>query len=324
MKAQVIACLAIVACCNASPEALWKFMLDPSYLQAPTEKIPALAESLGLSTLVTFVQRAGLAEALSGAGPFTVFGPNNAAFAKLPPALVQELLKNNTLLAEVLRYHVLGGAVYSSSLSNELLAATLLPNEKIRINLYDNNQIATASGRLIVAVDQNATNGVIHTLDSVMLPPVGTVTGLVQAMAAFSTLLKAVSVAGLADTLNGAGPFTVFAPTNDAFNKLPAGTLQKLLNDPKALANVLLYHVVSGTVYSAGLTDGESVPTLNKQDVKISISQGGVKVNDANVIMPDVSVTNGAVHVIDTVLIPPSATENKMYFIQTLKSSTRL
>ncbi|XP_050414723.1 transforming growth factor-beta-induced protein ig-h3 [Patella vulgata] len=324
MKVQIIACLAIVACCNASPEALWKLMLDPSNLQAPTEKIPALAESLGLSTLVTFVKRAGLADALSGAGPFTVFGPNNAAFAKLPPALVQELLKNNTLLAEVLEYHVLGGAVYSSALSNELLAATLLPNEKIRINLYNNNQIATASGRRIVAVDQNATNGVIHTLDSVMLPPVGTVTGLVQAMAAFSTLLKAVSVAGLADTLNGPGPFTVFAPTNEAFSKLPPGTLQKLLSDPKALANVLLYHVVNGTVYSAGLMDGESVPTLNKNDVKISISQGGVKVNNANVIMPDVSVTNGAIHVIDTVLIPPSDYENKMYFIQNLKSSTRL
>ncbi len=121
--------------------------------------------------------------------------------------------------------------------------------------------------------------------------------------AGFTTLTAAIEAAGLAGTLNGAGPFTVFAPTDEAFAKLPAGTLEKLLADKDALTKVLLYHVASGSVYAKQVVDLRNATTLNGEKIAINID-GGVMVNDANVIKTDVEASNGVIHVIDTVLIP--------------------
>jgi uncharacterized surface protein with fasciclin (FAS1) repeats len=122
----------------------------------------------------------------------------------------------------------------------------------------------------------------------------------------FSTLVTAVKAAGLVETLQGAGPFTVFAPTNAAFAKLPKATLEALLKDKKALTAILTYHVVSGKVMAADvvkLKDGTKVKTVNGAEIKVS-NKHGVKVNDSNVVKTDIEATNGVIHVIDTVLIP--------------------
>ncbi|ESP01025.1 hypothetical protein LOTGIDRAFT_200505 [Lottia gigantea] len=306
MRVLLVALLTVtIVFTNASPADLWRAVLDPEVLYEVSDNIPALATKLNLTTLVQFVTKAGLAGPLSGPGPFTVFGPDNAAFGKLPKALVDILMKNTTLLAEVLKYHVIAGAVYSSAITNELTAPTLLPGADIRLNVY--GKTVTASGRKVIKVDQNATNGVIHVLGGVMLPPAGTVTKLAQETPkTFSTLVHALVAANLANALNGPGPFTVFAPTNQAFANLPPGALIDLLKNPKKLAAVLLYHVVDGTFYSAALSDGLKVQTKNGKNVTVSISGSNVKVNDANVIEADVTVTNGAVHVIDAVLLPPN------------------
>ncbi len=121
--------------------------------------------------------------------------------------------------------------------------------------------------------------------------------------AGFTTLTAAISAAGLSETLNTDGPFTVFAPTDEAFAKLPAGTLESLLNDKDALTRVLLYHVTNGSVYAADVMDLRAAKTLNGEKVAISLDNG-VQVNDANVIKTDVQASNGVIHVIDTVLIP--------------------
>ncbi|NMG08087.1 fasciclin domain-containing protein [Brasilonema sp. UFV-L1] len=120
----------------------------------------------------------------------------------------------------------------------------------------------------------------------------------------FSTLVAAVQAAGLVDTLKGAGPFTVFAPTDEAFAKLPAGTVDALLQDIPQLTKILTYHVVSGKVKAADVVNLDSAPTVEGSSVKIDASNGGVKVNDATVVTPDVEADNGVIHVIDTVLIP--------------------
>ncbi|NMG21971.1 fasciclin domain-containing protein [Brasilonema bromeliae] len=120
----------------------------------------------------------------------------------------------------------------------------------------------------------------------------------------FSTLVAAIQAANLVDTLKGAGPFTVFAPTDDAFAKLPAGTVDALLQDIPKLQKILTYHVVSGKVTSAEVVKLDSAPTVEGSQVKIDASNGGVKVNDATVTTPDVTADNGVIHVIDTVLIP--------------------
>lgn len=122
----------------------------------------------------------------------------------------------------------------------------------------------------------------------------------------FSTLVAAVKAAGLVDTLSGTGPFTVFAPTNAAFDKLPAGTLDSLLKDPAKLKEILTYHVVSGNVKAADVVKLTKATTVEGKDVTITVDGSSVKVNDANVIKTDISTSNGTIHVIDTVLLPPT------------------
>lgn len=120
----------------------------------------------------------------------------------------------------------------------------------------------------------------------------------------FTTLVAAVEAAGLVDTLKGEGPFTVFAPTDKAFAALPEGTVEGLLADPEALAAVLTYHVVSGKVMSGDLTNEMMAPTVNGADITI-MTEGGVMVNEANVVAADIEASNGVIHVIDAVILPP-------------------
>ena len=119
----------------------------------------------------------------------------------------------------------------------------------------------------------------------------------------FTTLVAAVTAAGLVDTLKSTGPFTVFAPTDEAFSKLPSGTVESLLNDIPQLTTILTYHVVPGKVMAADLTDGLSAATVQGKKVTFDLSKG-VKINDATVVQPDISADNGVIHVIDTVLLP--------------------
>lgn len=120
----------------------------------------------------------------------------------------------------------------------------------------------------------------------------------------FTTLIQAVQAAGLQETLEGPGPFTVFAPTDEAFAKLPAGTLEGLLADTAQLTKVLTYHVVSGKVMAADVQSLSSAPTVEGSELAIDASSGSVKVDDATVTQADIEADNGVIHVIDTVLIP--------------------
>lgn len=122
----------------------------------------------------------------------------------------------------------------------------------------------------------------------------------------FTTLVAAVQAAGLVETLQGAGPFTVFAPTDEAFAKLPAGTVEALLADPAALANVLTYHVLSGKVMAAQVSDGLTARTVQGSTVTFSIVDGVVKINDAVISATDIEASNGVIHVIDSVILPPA------------------
>jgi uncharacterized surface protein with fasciclin (FAS1) repeats len=126
------------------------------------------------------------------------------------------------------------------------------------------------------------------------------------AAGSFTTLARALGAAGLVDTLKGPGPFTVFAPTDAAFAKLPAGTLDKLLADKEQLTKVLTYHVVSGSVQAADVVKLTSARTVEGEDVTVSFNGKSVMVNNAHVVKTDVEATNGVIHVIDTVLLPPS------------------
>ena len=145
------------------------------------------------------------------------------------------------------------------------------------------------------------------TTPAVTMPVMKNIVETAVADGRFTTLVAAVQAAGLADTLSGAGPFTVFAPTDDAFKKLPAGTVETLLKDPQGqLKQILLYHVVSGKVMAADVVKLDSVKTVQGQNVTITKTTEGVKVNDAKVVITDIETKNGVIHVIDAVLIPPA------------------
>lgn len=126
------------------------------------------------------------------------------------------------------------------------------------------------------------------------------------AAGSFSTLATALKAAGLVETLKGKGPFTVFAPTDDAFKKLPAGTLEKLLADKAQLTKVLTYHVVAGKVMAADVVKLSEAKTVEGSAVKITAKDGKVKLNDANVVKTDVGASNGVIHVLDAVILPPA------------------
>jgi transforming growth factor-beta-induced protein len=168
----------------------------------------------------------------------------------------------------------------------------------------------------VIITDIEASNGVIHVIDSVLLPPeddaametMGTIVDVAVADGRFGTLVAALQAADLAETLSGDGPFTVFAPTDDAFAKLPAGTIDELLKpeSKQALTDILLYHVVDGKVMAADAVQLSSAPTLLGKDFGITVTDGKVFLNDTiEVIITDIEASNGVIHVIDAVLLPP-------------------
>ena len=136
----------------------------------------------------------------------------------------------------------------------------------------------------------------------------GTIVEVAAGNKSFSTLVAAVKAAGLVETLSGAGPFTVFAPTDEAFAKLPAGTVEELVKpeNKEKLTAILTYHVLAGKVMAAAAIalDGKSAATVNKQEIAIKVKDGKVMINDATVIIADVPASNGVIHAIDTVLLP--------------------
>jgi len=243
---------------------------------------------------------------------FTVFAPNNEAFEDLASALdleVADLLELPNL-SEILKYHVLGTEVLSAAVSNGAIVSPLSPLNTLKLTRKTSGEIFVNHAEVITA-NVDADNGVVHVLDAVVLP-IETVVD-VAIDGGFTTLTQAVVKAELLPALtNPLEAYTVFAPTNTAFNNL-ATALNTDLNGILALPNladVLLYHVVDGVVESTDLVAGP-VETLNGDDIIVSLT-GGVKINNANVTQADVEADNGIVHVIDAVLLPGTAslTEN--------------
>ena len=266
------------------------------------------------TTLVTAVTAAGLVDTLKGAGPFTVFAPTDEAFAKLPAGTVENLLKPENLetLKNVLLYHVVAGNVMAADVVTlDGKTADTVAGSAVNISVKDGNVFLNENVQVIIT-DIVTSNGVIHVIDTVLLPPakLADIVDTAVADGRFTTLVAAVTAAGLVDTLKGEGPFTVFAPTDEAFAKLPAGTVENLLKPEnlETLKNVLLYHVVSGNVMAADVVtlDGKMADTaFAGKSIAISVKDGKVYLNkNVQVIITDVMTTNGVIHVIDTVLLP--------------------
>ena len=285
---------------------------------AQAQDIAAIASgSEDFTILTAALEKAELASALQGEGPFTVFAPTDEAFEALLSALgiTAEDLLNHPQLADVLLYHVVSGSILSTDLQDGMTAETL-GGQTITVDLTDGVKINNSS---VVAADIEASNGVIHVIDSVLIPETFQLTPAAQVLPSivdiavsspdFSILVAALVKAELASALQGEGPFTVFAPTNAAFEALLSAlgiTAEDLLNQPQ-LADVLLYHVVSGSVLSTDLQDGMTAETLGGQTITVDLTDG-VKINTSSVVAADIEASNGIIHVIDSVLIPETFT----------------
>merc|ERR1712126_308730 len=273
--------------------------------------IPTVLTSAGATTLVDLVTLAGLGDTLAGEGPFTVFAPTNDAFAKLPASLVNTLKGDTELLKQVLLNHVVAGHVKSGDITNDIVVKAV-GGQDIRANIYLKSNyydgFVTVNGARVTHPDLIADNGVIHFVSDVLYPftPEKTIAEVASSDPRFSTLVDVLTKADLASVLSTPGPFTVFAPTNDAFAKVPSATLESLLSDNGALTSVLLRHVVPGTVFSKGIKWGK-YDTAGDERIATQVYRGGqVKVisssGSARVIEADIKASNGVIHVIDSVI----------------------
>jgi uncharacterized surface protein with fasciclin (FAS1) repeats len=244
---------------------------------------------------------------LQGDGPFTVFAPTDAAFAALPAGTVEALLKDIPALTNILTYHVAGVKALSSSLKNEQKIVTV-QGRKVTVTI-NSNGVFINNAKVTVA-DIQAENGVVHVIDAVLLPPTipATVADIVINSTNHNTLEAAVVAAGLVGTLQGDGPFTVFAPTDAAFAALPAGTVEALLKDIPALTNILTYHVAGVKALSSSLKNEQKIVTVQGMNLTVTINANGVFINKAKVTIADIQAENGVVHVIDAVLLPSTTT----------------
>ena len=266
------------------------------------------AQAAGQFTvLLQAAQKAGLADFLSSENGLTVFAPTDDAFAALLTKLGLTSLDqvDNQTLAAILKYHVVGSEVYSTSLKSGVVPSlnTGSPDKTPLSLLVNVGSTVMINDAKVVKADVMASNGVIHVIDKVLLPP--TVVDLATYNADFTTLVSAVVKADLASTLSGNGPFTVFAPTNSAFTNLLASLgLSGLDAVPlPTLTGILTYHVVGDNVRSTELSNGK-VNTVNGKPVEFALGSNVTINGKVKVVVTDIQGTNGVIHVIDQVLLP--------------------
>ena len=279
----------------------------------PQRNIVELAQNTPeLSILVEAVVAAGLAPTLS-TGTLTVFAPTNAAFAALLTELgvtKEALLADKPRLTAVLTYHVLGTKVMRADVP---LGKAITPVSGGFFKIESSNGLKVTDGRnrvtTITSTDIQASNGVVHLVDRVLLPADKDIVATASALPDFSILVEAVVAAGLVGTLQGAGPFTVFAPTNAAFGALLSElgvSKTDLLANTALLTTVLSYHVVSGRVLKAEVPVNTPIATVQGQTFTVN---AGLVITDqrtrqSNIVVTDVFTSNGVIHVVDKVILP--------------------
>ena len=256
-------------------------------------------------TLAAALEAGGLVGALQGEGPFTVFAPSDAAFAKLPKGTLEKLLKpeNKATLVEILTFHVVKGRVGAADVV-KLTSADALNGQRLAVHVEDDG--VAIAGAKVVKTDIACSNGVIHVVDAVLMPAMDDLVTLASKAGTFQTLLAAAKAAGLAETLATKGPFTLLAPSDEAFAKLPAGTVESLLEpENKAqLVRILKAHVLEGRVFADQVAMLHEAPTL--AGVKLEIVKKGerLSIGNAGIVQIDLQARNGVVHVIDRVIVP--------------------
>ena len=273
---------------------------------ATPNNIPRTAQCTGVhDSLVSAVIQAELLETLQGEGPFTLFAPTDQAFIDAGIDLAAlDTPEGKTALTDILLYHVVPAAVPASAVT-ECMTATAVNGQPLSFTVGDSVMV---NGATVTAADVNTSNGIIHVIDKVLTPTAtpNNIPRTAQCTGIHDSLVAAVIQAELLETLQGDGPFTLFAPTDQAF--ADAGIDLAALNTPEGkatLADILLYHVHAGSVQASDITEGMMLQMANGDNTTLSLTTG---INGANITLADVATSNGIIHVIDKVLMPPTDT----------------
>lgn len=270
------------------------------------EDIVATARAAGqFKTLSAALEAAGLVGMLEGQGPFTVFAPTDEAFARLPEGELAKWLKpeSKAALSRVLAQHVLPGRFSSGDLADRRFA-DVASGQRVAIHAAEG--ALTVGGARVVKADVAASNGVIHAVDRVLMPALGDLTATARAAGTFRTLLAAAEAAGVAGMLAEGGPYTLLAPDDAAFAKLPAGTVEAWLRpeNKESLKAVLQRHVISGRAFAIDVVKMTEVKPLAGAPIPVRQEGGVLRLCAAKVTTADVQAANGVIHVLDTVLMP--------------------
>ncbi|MEM8953501.1 MAG: CIA30 family protein [Verrucomicrobiota bacterium] len=278
--------------------------------QEPSRLIATAAADGRFTVLKKALDAAGLTTFFQWDNPLTVFAPTDEAFAKLPEGTLDTLLKpkNKNRLIAILSYHVSAG---NNPVADVLKAGEVQTVEGNPLTVSFSDGRIRVNDAILLDGNVRCKDGIIHVVDSVLLPPEPepkTVVSVAKEAGAFKTLLAAVEAGELTDVLKGEGPFTVFAPTDEAFASLPEGVVASLLKKENrtALVNLLKYHVISGRVTAGDALNAGKAKGLQGDDVRFKVDNGLLRINDSTIQSIDLDGGNGIIHVIDAVLIPPA------------------
>uniref|UniRef100_A0A452DR88 Transforming growth factor-beta-induced protein ig-h3 n=1 Tax=Capra hircus TaxID=9925 RepID=A0A452DR88_CAPHI len=291
----------------------------PGYEKVPGEKgCPAalplsnLYETLGVvgaTTTQLYTDRTEkLRPEMEGPGSFTIFAPSNEAWSSLPAEVLDSLVSNvNIELLNALRYHMVDRRVLTDELKHGMALTSMYQNSNIQIHHYPNGIVTVNCARLLKA-DHHATNGVVHLIDKVISTVTNNIQQIIEIEDTFETLRAAVAASGLNTLLEGDGQYTLLAPTNEAFEKIPAETLNRILGDPEALRDLLNNHILKSAMCAEAIVAGLSLETLEGTTLEVGCSGDMLTINGKPIISnKDVLATNGVIHFIDELLIPDSA-----------------
>jgi uncharacterized surface protein with fasciclin (FAS1) repeats len=309
LKSILFACVVILLSVSCKKDE------DPQ----PQPVKPTIAEIASSDTSFSFLlaaaTTAGLADELAAPGALTVFAPTNNAFRAAGYATKADVeAADPAALAGILTYHIISGAVFAKDVPAGPNASVPVLSGGVVYTTVNSSGVFV-NGVKVVTADVEASNGVVHVIGKVLMPPSGNIVETALANADFTYLVAAITRASegttnVAAVLTGPGPYTVFAPVNQAFIDADFATIADIeAADPDVLASILTYHVISGRIFSSDLTNGATPATLNGGTVLIDLSSGA-KVKGAenttasNIVSTDIVATNGVIHVIDQVLLP--------------------
>uniref|UniRef100_A0A8D0HNL8 Periostin n=1 Tax=Sphenodon punctatus TaxID=8508 RepID=A0A8D0HNL8_SPHPU len=275
---------------------------------APIDHVYGTLGIIGATSTQQYSDMSKLRKEIEGRGSFTFFAPSNEAWDLLDREIHRGLVNNvNIELYNALHHHMLNKRMLTKDLKNGMTLVSMYNNQKLLINHYPNGVVTVNCARVIHG-NQIATNGVVHVIDRVLTPVGNTIQDFLEVEDDFSSLRAAAITSGVMDTLGQPGHYTLFAPSNDAFEKLPRGVLERIMGDKVASEALMKFHVLNSVQCSEAIMGGAVYETLEGNTVEVGCDGESLTVNGVKMVnRKDIVTSNGVIHLIDQVLIPDSA-----------------